>query len=548
MNGLSSESFFGLLLACTLKATCLLGLAWLLASAARRRSAALRHWIWLLGILGSLALPFLTLLLPAWHTAMLRNASFILPKGMAGGPGSLTLHSTTIEVVATFPLFNTVRVLLWLWVAGFAVVSLRLAAGVARLAWISARSLPLLDEKWLRTVSEFSNRFGITRRVGLLRCASREVMPLTWGVVRPLILLPAVAGEWPESRRRLVIGHELAHVARNDWILQIFAELARAFYWFHPLAWKAAKTLREQSECACDDSVLNCGIEPGQYANELVDFARTLQRSGQTWSAALGFSRPSNFERRLTSMLNPLRNRRSLSLKARLLVVFPALCLLLPLAAIHLPAQNRSGRFAGAVYDPSGAPVPDATITVTNSDSSKIEITRSDAEGSFNFAALPAGQYELKVMKPGFREYKVSQITVTTDQQSVHSATLKPEVVRVTLQIVAEGKAAAEKPSPLHVGGEILEPRLLNKIEPVYPPAAKAAGIEGTVLLNAIIGKKGNLLSLRVMNSEVDPDLARAALEAVSQWQYTPVLLNGDPIEVETTVTVRFKLVSKAGL
>jgi TonB family protein len=535
----ASGPSFGLLVACTVKSTGLLGLTWLLASAARHRSAAFRHWIWLLGIIGSLVLPFLTLLLPAWHSAMLLDTSSFVARGDS------RVHSTTIDVIATSPLFdNSGRVMVWLWAAGFAVVSLRLATGLARLAWASARSQLSLDENWLRTISEFSIRFEVRRRVRLLQYGGRTAVPLTWGVFRPVILLPAAAREWPEARRQMVIGHELAHVARNDWILQILAELARGLYWFHPLSWKAARSLREQSECACDDFALKCGIEPARYASELLDFARTLQRSGQTWAAALGFSRSSNFERRLTSMLDPLRNRNQLSLKMRLLVVFPALCLVLPLAAMHLPAQNASGTFSGVVYDPSGATVPDATVTMTNGDSKRIEITRSGGEGSFKFAALAPGQYELKVAKLGFREYKASPITIMSD----HSAAPNPEVVRVTLKLEGQGKAAEEKSTPTHVPGEIMGPRLINKVEPEYPAAAKAAGVEGTVLLNAVIGKKGNLLELRVMNSEVDPELARAALKAVSQWQYSPVLLNGEPVEIETTVTVNFKLGSKAGL
>lgn len=547
----SSGPLLALLLACAAKITCLLGAAWLLATAARHRSAALRHWIWLLGILGGMTLPLLTWLLPAWHSAMLYRASLFLhlQNGMATNPGAQTLYSTTINVVASSPLLNSPgKLLLLFWAAGIAVVLLRLTAGIWRLALLSARSRPSLEDDWSRTVAEFSDHFKIRRRVRVLQ-SSRTAMPLTWGIFRPVVLLPEVACEWPEGRRRIVIGHELAHVARNDWMFQIFAELMRAFYWFHPLAWKAARDLREQSECACDDSVLNCGIQPAQYANELLDFARTLQRSRQSWGAALGFSRPSNFERRLTTMLNPLRNRTRLSVRSKLFALFPALCLLLPLAAIHLPAQNLSGRFTGTIYDPSGALVPAATITMTKSDSSKIEIARSGSGGHFNFAALAPGQYELKVMKPGFAEYKASQITVKSGEESAQNVTLQPEVVRVVLKVVEEGKARGDSDAggdqKGHVGGYIQEPTLLTKVDPVYPPAAKAAGIEGTVLLNATIGKKGNLLSLRVMNSEVDPDLARAAFEAVSQWQYSPVLLNGDPVEVETTITVNFRLGSK---
>lgn len=547
----SSGPLLALLLACAAKITCLLAMAWLLVKIARHQSAALRHWIWLLGILSSLVLPFLTWLLPAWHSAMLYQASLFLhlPKGIAGDPGALT-YSTTIDVVANSPLWNSPgKVVLLLWAAGFALVLLRLGAGIGRLALTSARSKPLLEDEWSHTVAEFSNHFKIARRVRVLLSRSQAAVPLTWGIIRPVILLPAVAREWPEGRRRIVIGHELAHVARNDWMFQILAELARGFYWFHPLAWKAAKGLREQSECACDDSVLNCGIEAAQYANELLDFARALQRSRQSWSAALGFLRPSNFERRLTIMLNPWRNRTRLSMRSKLFALLPALCLLLPLAAIHLPAQNTAGRFGGTIYDPSGALVPGATITLTKSDSSKIEIARSGSEGRFNFATLAPGQYELRVLKPGFAEYKASQIAIKSGEESAQTVTLQPEVVRVVLKVVEEGKPRGQSDTTGdkkgHVGGYIQEPTVLNKVDPVYPPAAKAAGIQGTVLLNATIGKKGNLLSLRVMNSDVDPDLARAALEAVSQWQYSPVLLNGDPIEVETTITVNFRLGSK---
>jgi TonB family protein len=74
------------------------------------------------------------------------------------------------------------------------------------------------------------------------------------------------------------------------------------------------------------------------------------------------------------------------------------------------------------------------------------------------------------------------------------------------------------------------------------PTAAKSANIEGSVILHAIIGMNGNPLSLGVVNTQIDPELARAAVEAVSKWRYSPTLLNGDPMEVDTAITVNFKL------
>jgi protein TonB len=100
------------------------------------------------------------------------------------------------------------------------------------------------------------------------------------------------------------------------------------------------------------------------------------------------------------------------------------------------------------------------------------------------------------------------------------------------------------KPSRLRLGGEVQASKLVNKVMPVYPASAKTAGVQGTVILRAVIGMDGRPLSLRVMNNDIDPELARAAIGAVSQWRYRPTLLNGEPIEIDTTIMVNFSLES----
>jgi protein TonB len=117
------------------------------------------------------------------------------------------------------------------------------------------------------------------------------------------------------------------------------------------------------------------------------------------------------------------------------------------------------------------------------------------------------------------------------------------------VDVVAEGTVkplttpgTSGRPARLRVGGEIEAAKRTNLVSPIYPEAARATGIQGTVILHAVIGMDGTPLSLRVMNREIDSDLARAAVEAVSQWRYRPTLLNGDPIEVDTTIMVNFKL------
>src|SRR6266513_1178984 len=93
---------------------------------------------------------------------------------------------------------------------------------------------------------------------------------------------------------------------------------------------------------------------------------------------------------------------------------------------------------------------------------------------------------------------------------------------------------------PLRVGGNVQAARIINRVQPVYPPLARQTRISGTVRLHAIIGKDGMIQQLEVMNGH--PLLQQSALDAVRQWRYQPTLLNGDPVEVDTTTDVIFSL------
>jgi TonB family protein len=99
---------------------------------------------------------------------------------------------------------------------------------------------------------------------------------------------------------------------------------------------------------------------------------------------------------------------------------------------------------------------------------------------------------------------------------------------------------ATKAPKQLTVSSEEMSHNLLNKVMPVYPPEAKKAKIQGTVVLDAVIGKDGNIENLRVLSGP--PELQQSALDAVRQWIYKPYLLNGDPVEVKTTVNIIYNL------
>ncbi|HYL83378.1 MAG TPA: M56 family metallopeptidase [Candidatus Angelobacter sp.] len=550
-----TEAALLFLLGCTVKATILLTLTAITAYALRRRSAAVRHHVWALGILSAMALPLLMVLLPSWHSATLGNAARLWgpAHATAANPDSQRLPSMVIDAAAASPLSGLLpRLTLLVWALGALFVVVKLLGGLARLAWVSARAKSLVGDDWAQIILEFCKSLGIGRPIQLLQCADASSMPLTWGMVRPYIMLPTGAKEWPADRRRAVLSHELAHIARHDWFMQICAELARAMYWFHPLVWFAGASLRNESERACDDSVLNSGMDASDYANQLLDLARALKNAHRDWSTALAIARPTNLERRFIAMLNPNLNRGGLSRGMGLLTKIAALCLLLPFAALRLPAQNVSGKFTGSIFDVSDGAVPNATIIMTNHKANTVDMTASSAEGNFVFEALPAGEYEMKVLKPGFAVYRTPQIILEPGRDLGLTVKLDVGSMTETVDVQAEGSAAKAspatesgartKPKRIRIGGSVEAAKVLTKVQPIYPASAKARGAQGSVVLHAVVGMDGKPLSLQVLNSQIDPELARAAIEAVSQWRYQPTLLNGDPIEVDTTITVNFKL------
>jgi len=101
-------------------------------------------------------------------------------------------------------------------------------------------------------------------------------------------------------------------------------------------------------------------------------------------------------------------------------------------------------------------------------------------------------------------------------------------------------KVKAEAPKKINISGGVAQGMLLNKTQPTYPPIAKAARVSGTVVLQAIISKTGTIENLRVVTGPAM--LQQSAMDAVKTWRYRPYLLNGDPVEVETTVNVVFTL------
>ncbi len=220
--------------------------------------------------------------------------------------------------------------------------------------------------------------------------------------------------------------------------------------------------------------------------------------------------------------------------------------LLLPPAAVQVSAQAGRGRLYGSIHDASGAAIPRATVIVSAAGSDRKEIIFASEAGEYDFPSLPEGAWRMEVLKRGFALLQKSGVAVGAGAANRLDVTLEIGRVSETLEVVAQ----APPPSPpstgaprrIRVGGNVQATKLVAMPKPAYPESARQAGVEGTVLMQAVISTGGSLLGLSALNTMVDPELAKAAMEAVSGWRYEPTLLNGVPVEVITTITVNFRL------
>ena len=161
------------------------------------------------------------------------------------------------------------------------------------------------------------------------------MVPMTFGLLRPVVLMPYGAAKWPAERLRVVMLHEIAHVKRRDWLTTMLAEVACALYWFHPLVWLAAHRLRVESEQECDDLVLTSGVQAVDYADHLLEVVRGLTGRRGSMPAVVTMAQEGDITGRLKTILAESKNRSAATGRGLALAVLAALVIVLPLAAMQ---------------------------------------------------------------------------------------------------------------------------------------------------------------------------------------------------------------------
>ena len=330
--------------------------AWLVARALSRCSAGLRHRVISFGLVGGLMLPLLAPVVPGWNvlpaqwSGQARGTTIVpawtaLPEvghesvhdqsleardGSAAG-GARTNAETpaahTLETATQTP-FDLLWLLFLVWAGVAAWLVIGLVVRIVSMHRRVRRAEPLDDEEWAADLSRAKHELGIERRVEL-RLGGSGDMPLAWGLVQAVVLLPQEARTWSTDRRRAVLAHELAHVARHDVAWLLLGRFACALHWFHPLAWVLQRRQIDEGELASDDLALAQGLRPEEYAHHLLEIAHQFGRTHRLAPMAA----KTRLEGRIMAILDKNQKRRTVR-GGSTVVALAGTALLLPLASL----------------------------------------------------------------------------------------------------------------------------------------------------------------------------------------------------------------------
>ena len=522
-----------------------------------------------LATLASPLLPRLHVPEPRWLAAPVNAPAEAIPtlvtvEGAAHPSSSRSLPMPTAPPRTQFP-----EAIPLIWSLGTVLLIARLAAGLYGLRRIRRTAQPISDDPRLLQ-------------------SDRIAAPVTWGVIHPVILVPAGFEQLPEESREAVLCHEGAHIHGYDFLLRMLAEIARAVVWFQPLMWIAARRLREEQELACDDRVLASGVKPSAYAKLLLDWDLTPA------TPAIGMANRGCLKRRLYAVLDRDTQRGRVATAAVFSAWILALAAALPLAAmswtrpaepapparpravesaaplIPAPAHSKNIRIAQAQRPPKTPPSVAATspagLFVSSSMLVIEDVTVINTDDGKSVEGLTAGDFEItedgKQMRAAFAEPQSALVQLQGNGLQLsryyvlgyYSTNAKADgayrSVKVSLKnssakldyragYYARSMTPTGAYTPITMPAGVAAPEVISKVEPAYSDEARKAKYSGTVTLDAMVdesGKPTNIVITRPLGLGLDEN----AVQALEKWRFRPASQNGVPVSVPVRVEMSF--------
>jgi TonB family protein len=380
---LSPASLLVLSMELALKSTLLLGGALLVVAAVRRFSSAERHLIVASALFGLLVLPASCWIAPAmelpirlWPSASetqpqsrtmegARGAAAANSVADTGGgqiqwPAGGTTGSTPVTTQSSPTLLEAPGDIdIIAWAAGaYGLIAATLLAyvgfSVLRVARLIRSLSGVSDAATLAMADAIRLELGIRRAIRVV--AGRSHTPWSWGVARPVVVVPPSFAQWPAEHQRNAIVHELSHIKRFDLLTLLVGSACAALYWLQPLAWIALQRMTREAENACDDLVLREGTSHTGYAEQLLGIANDIFKAGPAPASTAGplitaMARSSMVGRRIRSVLDPKIRRTTVNRSKILLTFVLSLSVVALLGPLATQSQETPSREAVSRLD-----------------------------------------------------------------------------------------------------------------------------------------------------------------------------------------------------
>jgi TonB family protein len=458
-----------------------------------------------------------------------------------------------------------------------------LAGAVARLLWIAigvARLHALRRASATQTAAGFEDLCASIGTDAPILWSSQVRHPVSFGLRRPVVLLPVALKAVDPATQRAVVAHELHHVKRRDWGWLLAEELLRAIFWFHPAMWWLISRVQLARETVVDELTILVTNARRTYLDALLAFA-----DDAAFASSSAFSARRHLFHRVM-LLSKEGDMSSVRVAAGSGLLIAALAAggwtatkVFPLYTTVVAAQSQT---------PARDPLPKRGV--------------QDAAAYHRQAVLLWEQARRASVSPQEQFELLSQGVVAENRaldlnpDYVEALTYKNILLRMLANLTAdpvEGKqllreadelrgraieirkmhpyepkpgeplppppppppppasAASDVMSPrfaeevtvrrpLRIGGNVKAPAKVHNVRPVYPPLAQAARVQGVVIAEVLIDESGAVVDARVLRSI--PLLDQAALDAVLQWRFAPTYVDGVPRNVLMTVTVSFQI------
>jgi len=514
---MSSSIFIGVIVTGLLKPLMILSLIGVLWILLRKKSAALQHFVLSLGVVSILLLPFCAGALPQIEWARYPSLANIMLVPVSWFEEINTWLQNHISQEILFTVIG-IYLLIATWLLFY------LLLGIVGLSIQTRYAQRLSSPELIAQLNELRELVDVSRRIDLVSSHSVQ-SPQTWGLWRPVIMLPHDALLWDQDKQLSVLIHELGHIARWDWLTTLLVKITCACFWFLLPLWWMAQKIYQQAELACDDYIYKLRNKQVTYAKNLLAIASNATSSSHA-NQSLQMRGQSPIAQRIMAILDQQRPHQSVPMEAAQYWLMCGGFLLVLVAGVQLiPLQqqwrSQTIQFLHMEFPQSNAHAPAQSAPRTEQFSWELlQQLKPAAYTQPSHLDLPVGveALSIQVAKPTAVELK--QLAALLDVNNFRNENSQP-----IPDISIEGFLPIEM------------------VTPEYPAAALQKGIEGWVQVEFTIDANGTIIQPTIIGHSPSRIFDRSVLTALKKSRYRPQSLNGEPVVVQgVTELFRFTL------